>query len=207
MSRSSHSSTKNERRMYRRFSDALNYGLERLSKIEVDGLPKFRNNIVFVPWGVEGSSFEPDVVLMSLATACDLHGITDRESLGVSQFVTKVTKTSSEAIPSKNAPPRRRVGWKYILSAVEVKRSQGQEETWPVMGNFTDEVPSFTNKGLDEQLLQSPSSDSETSSDISDISTSQSQTRKVHALVYKQTTEELYSGNFKIRQDQEADRE
>jgi len=194
--------------MYRRFSDALNYGLECLSKIEVDGLPKFRGNIVFVPWGMEGSSFEPDVVLMSLTTACNSHQITDRESFGVSQFVTKVTKTSSEAIPSKNTP-RRRIGWKYILSAVEVKRGQGQEGTWPVMGNLTDEVPPFTNKGLDEQLLQSPSSDSETCSDISDtdISTSQSQTRKVHALVYNQTTEELYSGNFKIRWDQEADRE
>jgi len=177
--------------MYRRFSDALNYGFECLSKIEVDGLPKFHDHIVLVPWGVEGSLFEPDVVLVSLATA---------ESLRVD----KITKAPSEAVPSENAPPRR-IRWKDILSAVEVKRGQGQAGTWPVIGNFTDEVPPFTNEGLDEQLRRSPSeSDPETSSDIS---TSQSQTRKVHALVYKQTAEELYSRNLRIWWDQEADRE
>jgi len=72
------------------------------------------------------------------------------------------------------------------------------------MGNFTDEVQPFTNKGSDGQLLRSPSSDSETSPDIS---TSHFHTRKVHALVYKQTTEELYRRNFRIWWGQEADRE
>ena len=35
--------------MYAPLSDALNYGLEALSGIEVAGLPKFQSHIVFVP--------------------------------------------------------------------------------------------------------------------------------------------------------------
>jgi len=188
--------------MCRRFSDVLNYGLECLSEIEVDGLPKFRDHIVFVPFGVEGSSFGPDVVLMSLATVCNFHGITDREGLRVSQFVDKITKKAPpKAVPSKNAPPCR-IGWEDTYSVVEVKRGQGQEGTWPVIGNFTDEAPRFTNEDLGERLLRSPGPDPETSSEVS---TSQSQTRKVYALVDKQAAEELYSRNFRIRWDQEAD--
>jgi len=191
--------------MYGPLSNALNYGLERLSKIEVDGLPKFHDHIVFVPWdegipsdrALKGSLFKPDVVLMSLATACDFRGIKDRENLTVSQFVDEIPKkgpsktVSSKNVPKKvrpknnspmndppKTPPPKRIGWKDVLSAVEVKRGRKVES--PIVGNFTDEVPPITNEGLDE-LFRSPSPDPETSSDTS---ISQSQTRKFHALVF-----------------------
>jgi len=189
--------------MYGPLSDALNYGLECLSNIEVDGLPKFGDNIVFVPWdegmpsdrALKGSMFKPDVVLMSFATACDSRGITDRKNLRVSQFVDEIPK-KAPAVSSN------RIGWKNVLSAVEVKRDP--QTKWPAMDNFTDEVPQITDEGLDDELFQLPSPDPETSLDVS---TSQSQTRKVHPLVYKQNAEEPHSCNFKIRWAQEADRE
>jgi len=211
--------------MYGPLSDALNYGLACLSKIEVDGLPKFGDDIVFVPWDegmpsdrvLKGSMFKPDIILMSFATACDFRGITDRENLEVSQFMGRIPKKAPpKAIPSKNVPKNiphkkknpkttltNRIGWKDVLSAVEVKRDPNTE--WHVIGNFTNKVPQISNEGLDE-LLQSPSPDPDPATP-SDVPISQSQTRKVHALMYGQTTEELYSCNFKICCEQEADRE
>ena len=197
-SRSEKSSASFERYMYGPFSDALNYGLECLSGIKVDGLPRFHDHIAFVPWdedmssdrALKGSMFKPDIVLMSFATACDSRGIT--KNLKVSQFVDETLKKAPAVSPH-------RIGWKNVLSAVEVKRYP--QKKWPVMDNFTDEVPQITDEGLDDQ---SPSPGREASLDVS---TSQSQTRKVHALVYKQTAEELYSRNLRIWWDQEADRE
>ena len=171
--------------MYGPLSDALNYGLECLSKIEVDGLPKFRDDIVFVPWdegmpsdrALKGSMFKPDIILMSFATACDSRGIADRENLKVSQFVDEIPKKAPAVSPN-------RIGWKNVLSAVEVK--QDPQTVWRVTGNFTNEVPQITDGGLDDELFQSPSPDPETSLDVS---ISPSQTRKVHVLVYKQNAE------------------
>ena len=65
-----------ESAMYTPLSGILNLGLEMVSKIEVDGLPKFKNHIVFIPlnqWvasnrDMPGSSFKPDIGLLSLGT-------------------------------------------------------------------------------------------------------------------------------------------
>ena len=187
--------------MYAPLSDALNHGLEALSEIEVVGLPKFQNHIVFVPLdervrsnrGLEGSSFKPDIVLMSLVTACDFRKIKNAETLQVSQFVSKIPKKVSKMAPprttakapSKNVPPQNntpkappsdRICWKDILSAVELKR--GRNTQWPALGNFTDTIPAITHEDSDEALLGSQNPDPETPSDIST-----SQTCRIHTPV------------------------
>ena len=212
--------------MYEPLSNALNYGLECLWEIKVDGLPARSDRIVFVPWDedmpsdrtIKGSLFKPDVILMSFTTACDFRGITDKDGLTISQFVHKIPEKGPKNAPSKtrhskNVPHKKnspktalpnRVGWKDVLSAVEVKK-RGRKAGWPAIVNFTDEVPDIDDEErLDEELLRPPSPDLETSSDVS---VSQSQTRKVHGLVHNQTAEELYSRNSKIWREQEADRE
>lgn len=203
--------------MYAPLSDALNFGLEALSKIEVDGLPKFQNHIVFVPLdeGVtsdrdqEGSLFKPDLALMLLTTARDLRKIKDTRSLTVSQFISKIPKKirskmgPPKTIPSKNVPrnaqpktsPPYRICWKDILSAVEVKRDP--KANWPTLGDFTNVVPSIVDSGSDEQLLRSQTPDPETSSDVS-----LAQTREVHPLVDERTAEGSYSCNIKTQREQ-----
>ena len=208
--------------MYAPLSAALNLGLEDLSKIDVDGLPKFQNHIVFVPLdeGVTsdrdqpGSSFKPDLALMSLTTACDFRKIKDTRSLKVSQFIDKIpTKARSEMGPPetppskkipKNAPsksnvlktsPSHHIGWKDILSVVEVKR--GSKKTWPTLGDFTDDDLPIINSGPDEELIQSQTPNPETSSDVS-----QSQTREIHALADGCTAKELSSCNVKTQREQ-----
>ena len=190
-----------ERDMYAPLSGVLNLGLEGLSKIDVDGLPKFQDHIVFIPLdegvtsdrALDGSSFKPDVAIMLFTTACDFRNVSKHSK--VSEFVDKIPeKTRSkmappEAAPIENVPPKTnapqdppkadpssRIGWKDILSAVEVKR--GSKAKWPKPGNFTDTIAPTINDGSDEQFLRSRTPNPETSSDVS-----QSQTRKIHALV------------------------
>jgi len=110
----------------------------------------------------EGSSFKPDVVLMPLAAACDFYNVKDTRSLNVSDFVGKIPEKirpkmgPPEAIPLKNVskkyPPRKNtpkenypktapsynIGWKDILSTVEVK--QGSKGNWPKPGDFTNTI-------------------------------------------------------------------
>ena len=193
--------------MYASLSDALNLGLECLSKIEVDGLPEFQNHIVFVPLDervtsdrdLEGSLFKSDLALMSFTTACDFRKIKGTRSLTVSQFINKIPKKAHSKMglpktlnsknvpknaPYKNNPPNSslsyRIGWNEIFSAVEVKR--GSKINWPTLGDFTDVVPTIVVLGSDEQLLHSQTPDPGTSSDIS-----QSQTREIHAIVDERT--------------------
>ena len=237
------SSSKTENKMYAPLSSALNYGLEELSEVEVDGLPKFQNHIVFVPLDegvtsdrdLEGLSFKPDVVLMSFTTACDFRKIKYTRTLKVSQFVSKIPKNSRmgppEAIPSEKvskrapskkapkkaqpktvtnkvsskktppqnnpprAPPSDHIGWKDILSAVELKR--GRKKQWPTLGNFTNTVPAIANEGSDEALLEPRKLDPGISSDIST-----SQTCKIHTLIDECTADESCSCNFKTQRKQ-----
>ena len=205
--------------MYAPLSDALNLGLEDVSKIEVDGLPEFQNHIVFVPLDegvtsdrdLEGSLFKPDLALMSLATACEFRNVKYTRSLRVSQFVGKIPKKTPskmglpKAVSSKNVPgnappknhppPSYRISWKDILSAVEVKR--GPKKTWPTLVEFTDVVSPIVDSGLDEELLRSRSPDPETSSNVS-----RSQTREIYVLVDERTAEELYSRNVETQREQ-----
>jgi len=193
-----------ERGMYAPLSNALNYGLEHLSKIDVDGLPKIEDHIVFVPSdkGVRsdrdlgGSSFKPDIVLMKLGNACDFCGIKLTRGLNVSQFINKIpmgtTSKTTPSVqvakpgPSENNPPQispiYQICWKDILSAVEVKRDS--RRTWSTLETFTNEVTSITNKDADEESFTSRNQDRGTSPDIFG-----SQTRRISALVYEYTTE------------------
>jgi len=194
--------------MYAPLSNALNYGLECLSKIDVEGLPQFGNHIVFVPSDkgiksdrdLDGSLFKPDIALMKLSTARDFLRIKETRGPSVSRFVSKIpNQTTSNRRPpkaslstqvaksnlSKNAlqaAPSRRISWKDILSAVEVKRISGRK--WPKLGTFTDEVGPIVNEDADEEPAASRNPDRETPSDISE-----SQTRKIPALVSGRTTE------------------
>ena len=200
--------------MYAPLSDALNYGLERLSEIDADGLPKFKTHMAFVPLDegvasdrdLEGSMFKPDLALMSFATACNFRNVEHAEGLTPSEFISKIPekpspkKGPSKAHPIKNAPsednppktaPSSRICWKDNLSAVEVK--QDRRTKWPMLGNFTNNVPPIVDDGMDDQLLLSQDPDPVTSSDIS-----QSQTRKVHAPPYDHTTEELRSCDLEL---------
>jgi len=187
-SRSELSSSGDKHGMYAPLSDALNYGLERLSEIDVDGLPEFKDHIVFVPSDkdvttdrdLEGSLFEPEVALMRFATACDLLKIKVTRSLSVSRFVSKIPKTTPER--HHQADPTYRIGWKEILSPVEVKQYSSRK--WPILETFVIGTASITKKDADEELATSRNPDPETSSDISE-----SRTRKIHTLVHGRVTE------------------
>jgi len=174
--------------MYAPLSDALNYGLECLSEIHVEGLPEFKDHIVFVPSDkdatsdrdLEGSLFEPEVVLMRFTTACDLLKIKVTRSLSVSWFVSKIPRTTPERHPQ--ADPTYRIGWKDILSPVEVKQYSSRK--WPILEIFVNGAASITKKDADEELATPRNLDPETSSCISE-----SRTRKIPTLVYGHVTE------------------
>ena len=168
--------------MYAPLSDALNYGLERLSEIDVDGLPEFKDHIVFVPSDkdvttdrdLEGSLFEPEVALMRFTTACDLLKIKVTRSLSVSRFVSKIPKTTPERHPQ--ADPTYRIGWKDILSPVEVKQNWSRK--WPILETFANDAASIAKKDADGELGTSRNPDSGTSS-----------TSKIPTLFYGHVTE------------------
>ena len=106
--------------MYLPLVGAMNYALELLSEIEVDGLPKFKNHIAFVPCdkgvrsdrAIGGSSFKPDIAIMSIQDAYNLY------QLGGPPELSGFTSQLSEKSPSGFT-------WKAILSAIEVKRAKG----------------------------------------------------------------------------------
>ena len=210
--------------MYAPLSDALNYGLEKLSKIDVDGLPKFETHIAFVPLDegvtsdrdLEGSMFKPDLALMSFANACNFRNVEHTEGLTLSEFVSKIPQKShskggpSAAASTKNTPsennspnppntvPSSRIAWKDILSAAEVK--QDRRTKWPTLGDFTNSIPPIVDDGMDDQLLLLQDSYPVTSPDIS-----QSQTRKIHASLYDYNAEELHSCDLELGQEQEEE--
>ena len=86
--------------MYDPFTEALNYTLGHLSDVEVDGLPKFKSYIVFVLCNkgvssncdLAGSSFKPDIALMSIQDAHKLYGLNQVDMLDVFQFIGKIAE-------------------------------------------------------------------------------------------------------------------
>ena len=106
--------------MYLPFSEALNDALEALSEIQVNGLPDFKTHIAFVPCNkgiasdrdLPGSSFKPDIALMLLQDAHKFYELDQLDTSKVSQFIGKIA----------GKPPPGFIGWKSILSAIEVKR-------------------------------------------------------------------------------------
>jgi len=106
--------------MYLPFAEALNYALEQLSGIQVDGLPEFKSHIAFVPCNkgvksdrdLRGYLLKPDIALMSIRGACEFYELDQHDAPNVSQFISKIA----------GKPPSGSTNWKTILSAVEIKR-------------------------------------------------------------------------------------
>ena len=106
--------------MYLPFAEALNYALEQLSGIQVDGLPELKSHIAFVPCnkGVKtdgkprGPALKPDIALMSIRGACEFYELDQLNVPNVSEFISKIAGN----------PPSGSTNWNTILSAVEVKR-------------------------------------------------------------------------------------
>ena len=108
--------------MYDPFTEALNYALGRLSDVEVDGLPEFKSHIAFVLCNkgvssdrdLAGSSFKPDIALMSIQDARELYGLDKVDTPDVSGFVGEIAEKTISGSPD----------WGTMLSAVEVKRKK-----------------------------------------------------------------------------------
>ena len=113
-----------EEHMYFPFAEAMNYALERSSDLIVDGLPQFETHIAFVPCnkGVRsdrskpGSSFKPDIALMSLEDAYKFHGVNQTGTHKLSELIGRIEK-----VPLSSS-----INWKAFLSAVEMKRRDAE---------------------------------------------------------------------------------
>jgi len=131
--------------MYSPFADAMNHALEHLSKIQVDGLPESKTPIVFVPCdknvssdrGPPGTAFKPDLAITTLEDARELYRLNELDTPQVSEFISKIPKGS----------PLGSVGWKTILSAVEMKRKRDTSD-WTPLG-----VPQSQGMQDSDQLL------------------------------------------------------
>jgi hypothetical protein len=124
--RSKSPSFTHERQMYKPFTEVMNYALEPLSRIEVDGLPKFKSHIAFVPCDkgvksdcdISGSSFKPDVAVMSIQDAYKLYKLDGSDAPELSKLITEISVNAPSGSPS----------WKTILSAIEIKRGRGSSK-------------------------------------------------------------------------------
>jgi hypothetical protein len=118
--------------MYVPFTEAMNYALESLSDVKVEGLPDFKEHIAFVPCnrnvksdrGAPGSSFKPDIAVMSIQDAYKFHKLNSTGGSKLSTFISKIKRKSPTGITN----------WKCVLSAVEMKRRP--EASWAKLGAF-----------------------------------------------------------------------
>ena len=116
--------------MYLPFTEIMNYALEQLSDVEVDGLPEFKSHITFVPSDARvksnryspGSFFGPDIVVMSIQDAYQFYQLDQTDEPTPSEFITKI----------KGQKPSGSIDWNILLSAVEIKR--GSREEWSKAG-------------------------------------------------------------------------
>jgi len=123
------SSSRYEWDMYSPFADAMNHALEHLSEVQVDGLPEFKTPIVFVPCnrnvssdrGLPGTAFKPDLAITTLEDARELYGLNELDAPKVSEFIGKIS----------NGSPISSIGWRTILSAVEMKRKRDMWDWTP----------------------------------------------------------------------------
>ena len=118
--------------IYVTFVEAMNYALEHLSGVEVDGLPRFGSHIAFVRYNEEAqwdpdeprSSSKPDIAVMSLRDAYELHQLDQTGGLKLSTFVDEIREKSPSGLTD----------WKTVLSAVEMERKKGSG--WPELGAY-----------------------------------------------------------------------
>ena len=144
-----------ERDMYIPFTEVLNGALGALSGIQVDGLPEFKAHVVFVPCNkligsdreLPGSSFKPDVALMSIQDAREFYQLDQLDTPESFQSISKISGKSAPRFPS----------WNHILSAVELKRKSsvsqaplGAFDRQDKQGDFTRDVDQRLDEGLDD---------------------------------------------------------
>ena len=137
--------------MYLPFVEAMNYALECLSDIEVDGLPKFKSHIAFVPCnkGVQsdrdigGSSFKPDIAIMSIQDACEVYQLDESCVPELSKFTGQISGKSLSGLT-----------WKAMLSAIEMKR-KGVNRAGPSASKRQGSVIQDTDQQLDEEFVDS----------------------------------------------------
>jgi hypothetical protein len=106
--------------MYLPFTEAMNCALQRLSDVKVEGLPNLKEHIEFVVCNTNvdsdrsapGSSFKPDIAIMSIQDAYDFHELDPTDGSKPSTFITEIEGNSPTGITN----------WKSVLSAVEMKR-------------------------------------------------------------------------------------
>ena len=154
--------------MYLPFTDALNHALEDLSSIRVSGLPEFKSHIAFVPYDKNvssnrdspGSLFKPDVAIMSLEDARELFRLDKLDTPRVSQFVSEIEGGQCGIL-----------GWKTLLSVVELKRKQGSSSS-TLQGTDSQGRPVSDVQDTDQRL-----------DDEQDAS--QPTTRKVDVILYE----------------------
>ena len=124
-----------ERGTYPPFSNVLNYALEDLSNIQVDGLPEFKAHIAFMPRrkglksdrNLSGPSFEPNTTFVSdQSTSSESSDESDRsDMIEFSQFIGEIAGES----------PSGSTNWKATLSAVEIIR-KFDKSGWAPLGVF-----------------------------------------------------------------------
>ena len=160
--------------MYGPFTKALNYALGRLSDVEVDRLPEFKSHIAFVLCNkglssdrdLAGSSFKPDIALMSIQDARKLYGLDEVDTPDVSQFNDEIAEKTVSGSP----------GWKTILSAVEVKRKKNTSD-WATLEVFSHQDGKVNViRDVDQRLDEKPDENPEDS---------QATTREIDLLLYE----------------------
>ena len=164
-SHSKSSASTSECEMYTPLAEALNYALESLSDVRVDGLPEFKAHIVFVPCdkGVPsnrnrpGSSFKPDITVLPLTDARNFYELDKLDTPNVSHFISEIDGKSPPGFAS----------WKTILSVVEVKRKKDMSG-WALL-EAIDYGDGCITQDLDQRLNE-------------ELDTSQSTTREVNPL-------------------------
>jgi hypothetical protein len=148
------------------FTDAMNYALEHLSKIQVGGLPRFETHITFLPCdtGVQSDcstpgssssssslsstseySFKPNIIVMSNQDACELYELDQTGTPILSEFVAKI---AGKPLPELT-------NWTTVLSVVEMAHIR--DANWAEVGKFNLQggwfgLPQDVDKGLDKQL-------------------------------------------------------
>ena len=118
--------------MYLPFAEAMNYALEHLADIEVNGLPKFKSHIAFVPCNgrvrsnhpTPGSSFGPDIAIMSIENAYEFHELKQPDAPKLSKFVGDIAKKSPSGLTS----------WGAVLSAIEIESEEDAD--WAMLREF-----------------------------------------------------------------------
>jgi len=153
--------------MYLPFAEALNYALELVSNVRVNGLPEFQAHIAFVPCNrrvpsgrdLPGSSFKPDLVITSLHDAREFYKLENLDAPKVSEFVGQIADASPSGFTS----------WKTILSAVEVKRRRDMSSWTPLPGVFDYHDKQVSTVGDADQRLDEKPNDSQSTTRETDM--------------------------------------